>query len=121
MNKEQIARLKELAEKATPGKWKNPGRQYIVSDIDPSEPIICDVIGNNFRFDIAYIAAANPQVILELIAENERLERQVNWLAMSCQSVRKYPTLNGRPEDDWTAHKWRKAARKAAEEECKTK
>lgn len=49
----------------------------------------------------------------ELLDEIERLERQVNWLAMQCQNVRRFPIV-GKPEDDWTAYKWREAARRNA-------
>ena len=123
MNKEQIARLKELTEKATPGPWVyfgyESGNGNISLTVGTEKPgrDICKAYSqlghHNCSCNAAFIAAANPQVILELIAENERLEKQVNWLAMNCQRVRKFPTMNGRPEDDWTAHKWREAAREA--------
>lgn len=75
MNQKQLAELKKLAQKATPGPWvantdgdgslceaKYPdGERHII--IEPAE-----------WDDAEYIAAVNPQVILEVIESMEYLE-----------------------------------------------
>lgn len=69
MNKERINRLKELAEKATPGPWWFGGLFSFYADDT--------ALGTVQQFcDGRYITAANPQAILELIAELERLEKE---------------------------------------------
>lgn len=80
MDKEKLARLKELAEYATPGPWKlqyaglcarwlvnMEGDHVIDGMVNPREG--------------GFIAAANPATILDLIAEIERLEKEAAWLA----------------------------------------
>lgn len=83
--------LKELAEKATPGPWSH-------EEIDPTDPEwgACEVFTEGTDTfvathvcrvnDAAYIAAANPAEILELIAQLEdartQMERQKDeWLS----------------------------------------
>lgn len=94
MDKTELARLKELAEKATPGPWadgqnvekvlgrrhdKNQGTVYMnYKDCGPYPRV--EVFYNpdegnmQTEQDAAYIAAANPQAILDLIGQSEYLQ-----------------------------------------------
>lgn len=89
MDKDQIARLKELAEKAdeiiAPNElWAHCNRKVCAD----------------------YIAAANPQAVLALIAELERLEKEADWLAEELLDS----------NEAWdTVEEWRRDARKAVE------
>lgn len=94
-----ITELKELAEKATPGPWFvvgqpwNPKADFIVAGSeDPhvgqyvADTEDFDGEGRNVQENAAYIAAANPAAILELIAKLEeaqaQMERQKDeWLS----------------------------------------
>lgn len=119
MNQKQIAELKKLAQKATPGPWvantdgdgslceaKYPdGERHII--IEPAE-----------WDNAAYIAAVNPQAILELIAENEQLNKEADWLA---RQIRIFESMWLDETDCWgnkpgTVSHWRKEAHKAVEE-----
>ena len=80
-----LVRLEELAKAATPGPWK----QHLVDDttvICPQRDICCTFAEGGLNDDVdfssdteqreadaAFIAAANPATILELLAEIERL------------------------------------------------
>lgn len=80
MDKDKLNELKELAEKATPGPWI-----YDEEDgtIEPLETVgLRSIIAEpTYSNDAAFIAAANPQTVLELIAEIERREKEADWLA----------------------------------------
>ncbi len=77
--------LKELAEKATPGPWSH-------EEIDPTDPEwgACEVFTEGRDTfvathvcrvnDAAYIAAANPAEILELIAQLEDAQGEIRAL-----------------------------------------
>ena len=72
-----LSELKKLAEAATPGPWVNMGDSpYLHFDVSTkSRPWNTGVIG---RFDyslkdMAYVAAANPQTILQMIAVMEQM------------------------------------------------
>lgn len=85
-----ITELKALAEKATPGPWEWDGD---VSTYDPeneapwllqspwrdinSKVILQGTIKASQKEDAAYIAAANPAAILELIAQLEEARAQM--------------------------------------------
>ena len=72
-----IEELKMLAEAATPGPWSESdgyagvvaGKQFIAQAYGDRR---ADCINN-----AAYIAAANPAAVLELIAEIERLNAEI--------------------------------------------
>lgn len=88
-----LVKLEELAKAATPGPWK----QHLVDDttvICPQREICCtfaegglndDLDFNSdteqFEADAAFIAAANPAAILELLAEIERLREALTPFA----------------------------------------
>jgi hypothetical protein len=75
MSNDELQALKALAEAATPGPWINHnGRVVSASDMD---------VGSAYEGDAAFIAAANPQTVLALVAEVDRLQQdaaRLNWL-----------------------------------------
>ena len=129
----------ELAEKATKGPWKldevvtkgkDSESSYVVKDRDGLT--IMDVLPiAAYQANAAHIAASSPDVvkadieeILRLRAENERLNREADWLAKtlgiqlrdSCGCVgcwlSEFDMCNGN-----CVESLRKAARKAVEED----
>lgn len=82
-----LEQLKALAEAATKGPWKHYGLDggHLVFE-DAAGSSIASSIGRNHVGNAKYIAAANPERILALIAENERLahsrkdEERFAWL-----------------------------------------
>lgn len=84
---DEIRRLREAAEKATPGPWSVEGDRFLVSaqphpDGDGGLPILdthagmYELADHGFPLSstLAFIAAANPQTVLRLLAEVERLQ-----------------------------------------------
>ena len=78
-------RLRALAEAATPGPWEDVSNRYgydvsetwAVEPVAPSVHNICHVtVGQR---DAAYIAAADPQTVLALLDEIERLRGEGEW------------------------------------------
>lgn len=87
---ELLAELKEKAEKVTPGNLNilypkdTDGMGTSISDVNGN--IILSMRGrsiNKRKFNSEYIAAANPDVILALIAKIEKLEKEADWLSLS--------------------------------------
>ena len=129
MDKAKFNVLPELAKKATPGPWfclwVGDNMCAVSTDAqDDNKYIAIEPIAEN---DAAYIAAANPQTIQELITENERLEKQVTWLA----KMQQHDVLDDEPTRcppnhvitkdcaDSCEECWRKAAKGAVEEQCR--
>lgn len=127
MNQKQNTELKQLALKATPGPW------VANQDGDGSLCVTTKPIGEHYIIiepaewdDAEYMAAVNPQVILELLANYERLEKEADWLA--CQLEEKEHGCNYCDEYNKECipslqtcgykgpENWREAARKALEE-----
>lgn len=75
MDKEQINKLKVLAQRATPGPWGSKNDTIVYSLNKTTPRCICNVYSEN---DEAYIAAAHPIAIMELIEENKYLQAVVN-------------------------------------------
>lgn len=77
--------LEATAKVATPGPWNpSPGRALVVSQVDISEPVICNCLSEQFAQapkDAAFIAAANPTVVLELIAEIRKLRTELEYVS----------------------------------------
>lgn len=76
-------KLKALAESATPGPWvKSAPGEVSSADYEVDGEIMCDHIASGFGCgssdpdDAAFVAAANPETILAMLAEIERLERE---------------------------------------------
>lgn len=65
---------RELAEKATPGPWRHPGRSLVVSMTSEDERIICDA---KKAADAAYIAANDPPTVISTIDELLRLRAEL--------------------------------------------
>ncbi|MBQ4566616.1 MAG: ead/Ea22-like family protein [Desulfovibrio sp.] len=91
---EQLDDLRTRAIAATPGPWKPDYRQMYVFD-EAEVNICCQIRGYGdmaythsdaareaqMRANNAFIAAANPSVILQLLDMVKRLEKERNWLA----------------------------------------
>ena len=76
--------LEATAKAATPGPWRHPGRALVVSRMSEDEPLVCDCISEQFAQapkNAAYIAAANPAVVLALIATVRQAQAERDWLA----------------------------------------
>lgn len=73
--------LRKLAEAATPGPWwSNRTNLLIVNDgKGSSEWLVATVAMNTYkdqgRYNSQFIAAANPQAVIELLDEIERLRK----------------------------------------------
>lgn len=90
-----IAVLKELATKATPGPWTLDGKNHAWSPEATYEPTICYVdewrvvlegarrydMHSECEVDAAYIAGASPSTILALIERLERAEKALEPFA----------------------------------------
>ena len=93
--------LRRLAQAATPGPWKNSRAFELgpISDADDQSygiiiPIV-DVYGDNKAADIAYIAAANPAAIIEILDRLEATEEdrsnflvEMGKLCAQCDALR---------------------------------
>ena len=83
--------LREKAEKATPGPWLK-GDNYLIGGwwvIAPDKPAREDchrTIADLFIHgkDAEYVAAVSPDVILALLAENERLREALERIEQIC-------------------------------------
>ena len=76
-------KLKRLAEAATQGPWEVPA--FSRSGVHQPDLQCWIPSGED---DAAFIAAANPQTILALIAENERLKAQAEFEKHAAQDER---------------------------------
>lgn len=94
-----ITELKALAEKATPGPWlhekENVHTGGVCSVNQGGEPWFevwspnwMDAPAKNNEADAAYIAAANPAEILELIAQLEDAQGEIRALRATEQNLR---------------------------------
>lgn len=81
MTTEQLAALKEVAERATPGPWNSEQEAGFVVSVGAA---ICQFWSKqeddfpNAQANAAHIAAFDPTTCLELIEEVERLRNQWN-------------------------------------------
>lgn len=68
-----INKLKELAERATPGPWTTDAAQSVIADSDQlnSGWVICECFGSDEKANRDFMVAANPHAILGLL---ERLK-----------------------------------------------
>ena len=130
-----MERLEELAEKAMPGPWaygtdaekcgaKYPDSNRVYANLHPQDdPVYGILLSVNHNLKLcdttaAYIAAANPQAILELIADYERLEKEANWLANKLVTASEIlANATGMETGDLNEAGWRKVAREAVEKE----
>lgn len=87
MTQEQINELRKLAEAATPGPWNtSPGGCGIIGPdkqwLGGMNDWVCEYSEEMTQSEnnAAFIAAANPAAILDMIAEVESLRDQVNGL-----------------------------------------
>lgn len=83
-------KLRELAEKATPGKWKEKCHDMYEYSI----PGVCGYIEEGY--DARYIAAANPETILKLLEERDELRAalvELNRYSKSMHSRGEHPNV----------------------------
>jgi uncharacterized protein (UPF0335 family) len=88
-------RLRELASKATPGPWEfkatehTGGIRYVFAPNEAKDHRGCEFIvaDVNRTFNASFIAAANPEAVLALIARIERLESFVSNLKRDCKTI----------------------------------
>ena len=86
---ESLARLRELAEKATPnGRWQIVKWEHHTDEVSISEDSLCAtysfVAPSNAQHDEAYLAAANPATVLALLDEVERLRKRLSIPCGGC-------------------------------------
>ena len=87
--------LRRLAQAATPGPWKNSRAFELgpISDADDQSygiiiPIV-DVYGDNKAADIAYIAAANPAAVSDILDRLEVAEKERDALRSKIAQMEK--------------------------------
>lgn len=80
LSKEQIDRLEVLAAKATKTEWSDDGWNGICAASDQLNGgyFVCTCEGPDRRNNMDYISAANPAVVLELIAMLRESESKAN-------------------------------------------
>ena len=95
---EDLARLREIAEKATPGPWENGGSsvtnwhdhtfemEWIPNGQDDEGE--AEGVNSNADADGAFIAAFNPQVALSLLADRARMEKAIELLCEVYEAAR---------------------------------
>ena len=94
---EAIQHLRDAAQKATQGKWEavddTSGGHFHVRCRYGDGPtnylynIWITPDSRNRQADLDYVAAANPQTILELLADYERLQKENEELKSRCDKL----------------------------------
>ena len=123
--------LEALAKAATPGPWEDD-MLYNVRESNDSKCVVVVTKTCTERFptpnDAAYIAAANPAVVLELVAELRKTRAERDWLAEMviavhetgyCPPEGECPIVNANPDHGDCVKCWLKAARDAVKKEAK--
>ncbi|MFC6121756.1 ead/Ea22-like family protein [Citrobacter bitternis] len=90
INSEQIQALKAAAESATPGEWAIQFGDEIYASDGVNHDQIAMLFSDNSARDAEFIAAANPSVVLSLLAERDADK------AMIAESVVLFETLRQR-------------------------
>lgn len=130
LSTEALLDRKAIAERATPGSWEHIIKCGVGTDNGHTVPLRIAV--TNFEEDATHIAANSPDVVIATIDEllrlredNERLEKEADWLA---ERLAKYcvddaekecPLIDVCPEGSCptiTTSSWREVARRAVEE-----
>jgi hypothetical protein len=93
-----LTELKKLAEAATPGPWETNKNDIISSDIEVVASDGFVSVADCSPYDALYIAAANPQAILQMIAVIEQMKVALetiadsdNWGEDGCWNSSSYP------------------------------
>lgn len=117
-----IEKLKELAGKATESPWflhdfsdpsmnSDPTAQDVAVSCDHPATITIASMGGGFagykgleqaRHDAAYIAAANPSAVLDLIAEVERLREALKPFAEFADEIEDCAANTPTPIESWS-------------------
>ncbi|WP_374424589.1 ead/Ea22-like family protein [Chromobacterium sp.] len=104
ITKEQLAELTSLARAATPGPWANQtsnGWRRVGTAAASRGRIDGDVVANGAASpaNMAYIAAANPAMVLALLDRIAELERERDhWMANHDNQVQRARILIERPD-----------------------
>lgn len=80
MTDTELSSLEAAARAATPGPWDTKEGPDFSEILANSKNIA--LVGSQHK-DAAYIAAANPAVVLELIAELRQTRKERDWLAIT--------------------------------------
>ena len=80
MTDTELSALESAAKAATPGPWEYNSRRKEIWAIDPHHTPIVEV-GAYGQWNVDYIVAANPAVVLKLIAELRQTRAERDWLA----------------------------------------
>lgn len=102
MTDAELSALEAAAKAATPGPWYNIGCSTIKSEITHSDIVNdedCFLIKDD---DCAFIAAANPSAVLDLIAELRQARRERDWLAkyiagLKCPEIAQFVSCDFAP------------------------
>jgi hypothetical protein len=89
MDKKKLEELKALAEKAMPGPWRSVGGAICIRSANVSPRGRELWIGDAGHATAAFIAAANPTTVLEMIEQNEELREALKALRSVCFDWRK--------------------------------
>lgn len=89
MTDEQLDALELKAKAATEGMWRCSKKVVFCHTVNDDFPVVCDAVG---ECDAAFIAAANPAAILELIAELRQARAERDWLASERAASKTCPT-----------------------------
>ena len=89
MTDAELSALESAARAATPGPWEESPNPFFIHD---GHFTVAEVMSHNPGDDSAYIAAANPAAVLELIAMVRSLQNERDYLAEH-RPVRYCPTL----------------------------
>lgn len=74
-----LAALRELAEKATPGPWYQPTNPHVMAGVHArGYGVLASTWGRNLYANAPYLAAVSPEVVLALCDVAEALERIAN-------------------------------------------
>ena len=75
-----IEELKRMAEAATPGPWDEGDGHCLI--VDANNGFVAQAYGERRRTEMAnaaFIAAANPAAVLELIRQRDELRKATEW------------------------------------------
>ena len=117
--------LESAARAATPGPWENAEDAVFRVTVEAGDRWVCDCISGKVHSsqeakDAAYIAAANPAVVLELVTELRKARAAQEWIAQTIvghHDACAYPCkCGGRPPcEAECVNCWLEAAREAVE------
>lgn len=99
-SKSESARLRALAERATPGPWEAEG-DYKSPDILACGQVVAVTIASDMKPPVdkanaEFIAAANPSAVLALLDEADRLRRALRHILDGALSLPRFAEAEAR-------------------------